>query len=282
MKKFYFLSLATAAVLVIFTALMAIDIKVSAANTTQVVTETEITRQAENTPPTDSWVLYTRAAGTGTFRTGPGSPPAGIGSLEFITPTGADKVFLFNYDHVGTPLSTINAISYWTYRTAGSEQQVTAINIQVDYNGAAPGGFTTLVFEPVYNTSQGSVQNNVWQNWDAFNGGNGIWWSSNPIPSAPNRDTFVTWNTIIASNPDAIIVGGFGVNQGSGNPALTASSDKLSIGYGGDVVTYDFEPYRIAQTRDDCKVGGWQSFKRADGTSFSNQGDCVSYINTGN
>jgi hypothetical protein len=282
MKKIYFLTLAIATVSGIFATLTSFDNKVSAATTTEVVTETEIARQAENTPPTNNWVLYTRLAGNGDFRTGPGTPPLGIGSMEFITPTGSDKVFLFNFDHVGTPLNSIDALSFSTYRTAGSLQQVTALNIQVDANGDAPGGFTTLVFEPVYNTGQGAVQNNVWQSWDAYGGGNAIWWSSNPINAAPNRDTFVTWNTIVAANPGAVIVGGFGINQGSGNPALTAASDKLTIGYGGDLLTYDFEPYRIAQTRDDCKVGGWQSFKRADGTSFRNQGDCVSYINTGN
>ena len=34
-----------------------------AAPTTQVVTESDITRQAENTPPLNNWVLYTRAYG---------------------------------------------------------------------------------------------------------------------------------------------------------------------------------------------------------------------------
>src|SRR5688500_18018345 len=119
----------------------------SAATTTVVVTEADITRQAENTPPTDNWVLYTRTpASTGAFRTGPATPPLGVGSFELVTPTGADKATLFNFDHVGTDLGDVNAISYSTYRTAGSAQQVAALNIQVDYNGAAPGGFTTLVF----------------------------------------------------------------------------------------------------------------------------------------
>jgi hypothetical protein len=282
MKKIYFLTLAIATVSGIFAALTSFDNKVSAATTTEVVTETEIARQAENTPPTNNWVLYTRNAGTGDFRTGPGTLPLGIGSLELVTPTGADKVFLFNYDHIGTPLTSIDAISYWTYRTAGSLEQVTALNIQVDYNGDDPGGFTTLVFEPVYNTDQGAVQNGTWQNWDAYNSGNARWWSTQPIPGVCSFSCFVPWSVIVANNPSATIVGGFGLNQGSGNPALTAASDKLTIGYGGDLLTYDFEPYRIAQTRDDCKVGGWQSFKRADGTLFRNQGDCVSYINTGN
>src|SRR5215211_1851176 len=249
-----------------------------------VVTETEIVRQAENTPPTNNWVLYTRNAGTGTFRVGPGAPPSGVGSLETVTPTGADKVTLFNFDHVGTPLADIDALGYSTYRAANpsdNDAQLPAINIQVDVNGAAPGGFTTLVFEPVYNTSQGAIQDDVWQTWDAYLGGQAIWWSSNPIPSAPNRNTFVSWSTIVAANPDAVIVGGFGINQGSGNPALTASSDVLTIGTNGECVTYDFEPYKVATTAAQCKNGGYSAVKRADGSSFKNQGDCIQYVNTG-
>ena len=32
---------------------------------------------------------------------------------------------------------------------------------------------------------------------------------------------------------------------------------------------------------DDCKEGGWQNFRRADGSVFKNQGDCIQYVNTG-
>ncbi|MFL6255060.1 MAG: hypothetical protein ACJ74T_08545 [Pyrinomonadaceae bacterium] len=246
-----------------------------------VVTNDDISEQPENSTPLKNWVLYKRNAGDGTTRVGPATPPSGIGSYEIVTPTGADKATLFNFDHVGTKLSDIDKIGYSTYRTAGNDQQVTALNIQVDVNGAAPGGFTTLVFEPVYNTAQGAVVSGQWQTWDAYLGGNAIWWSSNPIPGAPNRDTFPTWQTIVALNPDAVIVGGFGLNQGSGNPALTAASDNLSIGYAGSCFTYDFEPYRVATSKDDCKDGGWQRVKTAGGASFKNQGQCVQYVNTG-
>lgn len=249
-----------------------------------VITEDDIVRQAENTPPTNDWVLYTRAAGNGAFRTGPGSPPLGVGSFETVTPTGADKVTLFNFDHVGTPLAEIDRMGYATYRAANpadNDLQLPAINIQVDVNGTAPGGFTTLVFEPVYNTAQGLIQDDTWQTWDAYNGGQAIWWSSNPIPGAPNRDTFVTWDTIVANNPNAVIVGGFGINQGSGNPALTASTDALTIGYDGECVTYNFDPFEVATSKDACKNGGWKTLRRADGSSFKNQGDCIQYVNTG-
>ena len=252
-----------------------------AASTTVVITEDDIVRQPENTPPTNNWVLYNRNAGTGGFQVGPGDPPAGVGSLGLVTPTGADKVFLFNYDYIGTALSAINSLSYATYRTTGSAQQVTALNIQVDFNGAAAGGFTTLVFEPVYNTAQGAVVDGQWQTWDAIYGGQGRWWSTANINGVCAFDCFVAWETIVAQNPDAVVVGGIGVNQGSGNPTLTAAVDYLTIGASGDTTTYDFEPYEVATTQEQCKDGGWESVTRDDGTGFKNQGDCIQYVNTG-
>jgi hypothetical protein len=207
---------------------------------TEVVTEADVTRQVENTTPTDSWVLYTRA-GTpptaGAFGDGPADPPLGAGSFQLTTVTGGEKVFLFNYDHVGTLLTDVDDISYSTYRQAGSAQQVAALNLQVDHNGAADGGFTTLVHEPVYNNGDQPVVDGTWQEWDADGG---RWWSTQPINGQCAGATvacFRTWDQIVASNPDATIVGGIGVNQGSGNGGLVSNVDALTF----DETAYDFE-----------------------------------------
>lgn len=258
------------------------DFATSATGAT-IVTEADVSRQAEDTPPLASWVVYTRNAGSGVFQVGPGNVPEGVGSFGMSTPTSADKVQLFNFDYVGTPLADITAMGYATWRTAGdAASQVPAINLVVDYNGPdVAGGFTTLVFEPVYNTNQGAITDGAWQTWDAFAEGNAVWWSSKAIPGVCDFNCFVTWNTILANNPDATILGGVGVNQGSGNPALVAASDAFVFGVGGTTTTYDFEPYVTATTRDACRNDGWQSARRSDGTSFRNQGDCVSYVQTG-
>src|SRR4051812_33252685 len=162
-------------------ALMAGGIATAGAATVT-VGEGDVARQPENTAPTRNWVIYNRNGGTATFRNGPATPPLGFGSVELSTPTSADKIQVFNYDHVGTPLADVDAMGYSTYRTAGSLLQDTALNIEVDVNGSAAGGFTTLVFEPVYNTDQGVVTSNTWQTWDAYNGASAKWWSTKPIP----------------------------------------------------------------------------------------------------
>src|SRR3954452_2742876 len=106
----------------------------------QIITDAEIARQAENTQPAKNWVLYNRNAGAGTFVVGPSSstsvPPEGIGSLRLSTPTGNDKIFLFNYDQIGKRLADLDRLSYYTWRSSGaSPNQVPALNIEVDPDG---------------------------------------------------------------------------------------------------------------------------------------------------
>ena len=244
------------------------------AATTEQVMESDVTRAVENAPPTDNWMLYTRA-GTpptaGSFVDGPAPTPLGDGSLRLATTTGSEKVFLFNYDHVGTKLSDVDSISYSTYRDEGSAQQVAALNLVIDFNGpAVDGGFSTLVFEPVYNTNQGPVVSDQWQTWTATGSGN--WWSTRAINgqcAGATAPCDKTWDEIVANNPDATVLGGTGVNQGSGNPGLTTNVDAFTF----DETTYDFERTVAPSSKDDCKNGGWQRF---NDPVFKNQGDCVS------
>lgn len=252
----------------------------SASHSLVVVTESDVTRQAEGTAPTDSWVLYTRAgtpASAGAFAAGPDTPPLGAGSFQTTTATPGEKVFLFNFDYAGTALASISALGYSTYQAAATNPvQLPALNVVVDYNGAAEGGFTTLVYEPVYNVDDGPIVSGVWQDWNALEG---RWWSTRAIPGVCAFDCFVEWSAIVAANPDAVVLAGVGINQGSGNGGLSGATDALTIGVGATSVTYDFEAFRVATTMEQCKDGGWQTVKTADGDSFPNQGQCVAYTN---
>src|SRR4051794_18984678 len=208
----------------------------SAAVVTDVVTESDVVRLAEDTPPppTTDWVIYTRTANSlATFVDGPSTtPPAGGGSLKTVTPAAGDKVFVFNYDWVGTKLSDLDAISYSSYRFAppAPAQPLPSLNVEIDMNGGTlqPGDYSVLVFEPINNAAQGAILNNTWQTWNGINSGAARWWSSRPINgqcSGPSALCVRTWSQILANNPNATIIGGFGINQGSGNPGLTGASD---------------------------------------------------------
>lgn len=256
---------------------------ITSATGATVVTDADVSRQAEETPPLKSWVLYIRPDATGTFRVGPGSPPEGVGSLEFFTP-GLSKITLFNFDYDQTPIADFTALAYHTYQSSASVAiQLPSINLTVDFNGpSVEGGFTTLVFEPVYNlVGQGAVLPNVWQDWDGIFAGNAIWWSTRSFGTVCAVACYVTWNQILEQAPNATILLALGLNQGSGSPALTASTDAFVVGVNGHSTTYDFEPFVTASNKGDCKDGGWQNARRSDGSPFKNQGDCVSYTNRG-
>lgn len=218
------------------------------------------------------------------FVSGPGTAPLGVGSLELTTADSTGKQQHLETQQLGSSISSVDAMGYSTYRHSDStaaSHLVPAINMEIFTNASGPNtGYSTLVFEPVYQSGgAAAVQPDQWQSWDAYNGGNAIWWSSRSIPGVCASDCFVSWADIVAANPGATIIS-YGVNQGSGNPGLHANVDALSIGLSGDVTTYDFEPYVVASTKDQCKNGGWQTYTDANGGKFKNQGDCVSYVAT--
>lgn len=189
----------------------------------------------------------TRSGGSVSFVTGPGTAPLGNGSLH-ITTTDANgssnaKAQMFNYSYMNTPLANITALSYSDYRSSSSTNsagQRIGINIEIDKLGSS--GFTTLVFEPIYQSGGiGALASDTWQSWDAINGGNGIWWSSDG--TQVGDQTYFTWAAFNAAYPSAKIVGGLGFNAGSGWTGIAdENADDLSVGVAGNTTIFDFEP----------------------------------------
>ncbi len=196
---------------------------------------------------TDWSTADTRPDGMVNFVSGPGTPPAGCGSLGMSLSLPTAKAQYFNYSYIGTRLEDITALNYWVYRSSASTNnpaQTISLNLEVDYNGDAPDGFTTLVYEPVYQQGGlGAMMTDTWQQWDAYNGGNAIWWSTRPIPGVCAFSCYVSWNDILAANPDAEILGGTGFNIGSGwAGTYRGFADALTIGVSGNNTVYNFEP----------------------------------------
>lgn len=207
--------------------------------------------------------------------------PEGFGdeSLVLKTPESNSKAQVLRTVGEVTLLSNMTS-SYWAYRSSDSADNVVAgqapaLNIEVDVNGLdAEGGFTTLVFEPIYQTGGAeAVVENQWQEWIADDAS--IWWSSNSIPGANTRDDQVTLESIKAENPSAVVLR-YGLNQGGGNQGLVGAVD----GFTFNGATFDFnsvpEPDYV-DNKDECKNGGWKAGLNAD-TNFKNQGDCVSHF----
>jgi len=187
------------------------------------------------------------------FMTGPATPPVGTGSLKVATTGNPSKAQLFNYSYVGRKLSDLTSLTYQTYRDPSSTNsmgQAPALNLEVDYAGTGLT-YTALVFEPIYNTSQGILAPGVWQSWDGL-AGTARWWSSQAIPGVCATSCYVTWATILANNPNARITtatqnfsqyGGLGISLGSGwANVFNGSVDRFAVGFSSVETVYDFEP----------------------------------------
>jgi hypothetical protein len=204
--------------------------------------------------------------------------PGGVGALQLTTnmTTTAKAQYLHA---ANTPLAGVNDLSYYTKQNSPSPAVADpAYQLIVFLNGTT--GFSTLVFEPYQNPLQGPIIPNAWQQWDVDSG---LFWSTRTVvcPNGTVNGTSggpatYTLAQIKALCPNAAVIG-FGVNIGSNNPGYNVETDLFN--FNGTI--YDFEPFDVATDKDECKDDGWQNATRADGTPFRNQGDCVSYTNTG-
>lgn len=247
---------------------------------TSIVNETTPGKPGTWTTP---WTEFNRANGDVSVSSDYGAPADfGKGALKIVTttdstPTGDSKTTLFTSKYGNMPLDQITALSYYTFRdsasTAVEKRQVPALNVEIDTNGFdISGGFSTLVFEPVYNDQQQAITEDVWQKWEA--GDSARWWSSAPINGMSDRNTFLTLAEIKANNPNAV-VGKIGINQGGGNAGLIAASDGLTV----NTDTYNFEGSVTLANKDQCKNNGW---KDSTDPVFKNQGECVSKFSSQN
>jgi hypothetical protein len=208
------------------------------------------------------------------------SAPGGIGALQLTTDaTTTSKAQSMHGANV--PLSGVTELSYWTKQVsapfAGGDPSYQLPVCLGGVVGTTCMGFTTFVYEPYQN---GVVSPGTWQFWDVDAG---QFWSSRSYSSGScvvvaggGGAPFYTLSGLQAACPSAVAVG-FGVNIGSNNPSYNVYADLVNF----NGTEYDFEPYAVAVTRDECKNGGWMTFRRADGSTFLNQGDCIQYVNTG-
>ena len=226
-------------------------------------------------------------AATGSLVAGPATPPLGIGSARLLAPTSSDGQIFALAAYQGTKLAEITALQYSTFVTSGGPPQAIALqfNIDSDVTDGNTGFQGRLVFEPYQGAPAGTVVQGVWQIWNPM--AQGRWWGSGnpatrPISAACPQSSPCTWQQIVSAFPNAGIhptAGAVIFKAGSGWTNFDGNVDAFTIGVSGKSTTYDFEP--VATNKDACQNGGWQNVYRANGSPFKNQGDCVSYTNTG-
>ena len=176
--------------------------------------------------------------------TGPATPPLGVGSAQLATAPGQgdSSAQIVTSAFNGLSLSSLSALSYYTYDTANNGQQFPYMKISLS-NG------DDLFFEPPYQTpatgnpalpDQGATVMNQWQQWNALVGG---WWDNNGIfnpgvsePGSPGVDSIANY---ITAAGDATITGiSLRVGYASPDDNFNGYVDSVTI----NNTTYDFEP----------------------------------------
>jgi len=199
--------------------------------------------------------------------------PLPTGALQLLTDntTVAKAAYLKD---ASVPLSSVTELSYATKQVSGPPTADPSYQLLIDLNGAAPGGFTTLVYEPYWN---GTVVPGTWQTWDVDSG---LFWSSRTfsegtcmVVNGAGGPPFYTLAGLQATCPDAVTLS-FGVNVGSFNPNYNVETD--AVNFNG--TTYDFELTNEPLTKEQCKDEGYKNYTDAEGNPFKNQGQCVKYV----
>jgi hypothetical protein len=220
------------------------------------------------------WMKDEQYLGEIRFANGPSTPPLHKGSLEFDAPVNghARHVRMRNSEYAGIRLSSITELSYSTFiQKAGANRDAPLLVLLVDttndgiedthlsfvprfQNPNDTTGFPTKYgwFKPKKTNDKSirwqlTIQQKVWQNWDALHGA----WHTWPAPGAKKFDAnppLLSLASFIAQHPNARIVNdklGGGVRlQAGGIPMadnFIGNADAFAIGINGKTTIYDFE-----------------------------------------
>jgi hypothetical protein len=199
-------------------------------------------------------------------------PVTSSGNATTVNPNAAQLTSVcYGYGGVfvnfpgGTPLSQLSSLSTnytMTQGTCGGG----APRFEVDLSS---GDFFLVNFgaQPF-----GGCSANTFSSTDAV--ANGAW-------SFDNGNTYMTYAQVEAAYgtqalADVAIIDDGGWSQGSPSFAQQALIQNWNVNG-----TVFFAPPTTPTSKDQCKNGGWKNYTDANGTSFKNQGDCVSYVATG-
>ena len=219
------------------------------------------------------------------FVPGPGTPPAGKGSVRFDN-TGSERWNVATSQFKDTKIADLRKINFSTYQPStnpGNPQYSVYLNFDVDFDG--PGGNSAyqgrLVYVPRTN---GTVLQNTWQKWVSLADGAQWTWSrlasnGNQWPDG-NANANRTWQDIVAAFPNATISGQLLFRSGEPYPdGFTGYLDRLVFKMKGErKVGFDLEPSLKPSAESDCKNGGWKTF---NDPSFNSQRQCEKFVQYG-
>ncbi len=228
----------------------------------QVVTQASLTA----TPNLTQWFFYqdTSPEGInntlGSFVKGPGTPPSGVGSAQIST-SGLSRPNLATYQFSGTPLASINELKFSTYNPSagnpGSPNRSGYLHFNVDFNGTDTWQ-RRLVYVP---SANGTVVQDSWQEWDAYNNGSALWSYSGGTwpagigePGTTPGTTAKSWSTILSTYPGVrirVTDSFLGIRVGEPySDGYTENIDKFVFGTASATTVFDFEPEAVVVDLD--------------------------------
>lgn len=226
------------------------------AQTTEVVKPSTLESNIFNAVSSGKWYLYNDENDTidntlGTFVTGPGTPPAGIGSVQ-ISVSGTQRRNIATSRFGGVPLADITTLRFSTYNPSagngGSPNRSGYLHFNVDFDGVDDTTYQNrLVFVP---SDNGVVVQDTWKEWNAIGiAGETLWRYSGatwPGDGLPGLTTPKTWSAIIAqyggirTHPFFAFIG-VRVGEPYAN-GYTENIDAFKFGTASGTTTFDFEP----------------------------------------
>jgi hypothetical protein len=200
----------------------------------------------------------------------------GYGSLN-VLPIGADPLAKFiGENFVRTNIANVNSISFDFLMGAGAtDPQQFYMNVYTNFAESSQTKFYDCRYDVLAtvgsNATWTTVSFDPTQNYPVATRNT----SPHACPASPSlMDNFGAGSHLRAI---AITLG----DSSSSDLGYDGYFDKVVVNTTAGTTTYDFEPYLVPTNANQCKNGGWQTYRRADGTTFRNQGDCIQYVNNG-
>jgi hypothetical protein len=207
------------------------------------------------------WAFLNEGAnGTGVYVNGPGTPPAGRGSvLLSIDGNGREAIATNTYQ--GQALSSLTRLQYSTYQAfSGSPNETLILAFDVDYDStdSSTAYQGRLVYVPSADPGN-TITPRTWQTWNTQNGTT-AWYSSatgasafrpivadQPQANPPcTQTTFCSWSDVLSNYPNARIrpsVGPLLVRAGGPvTGGFVGAADNVIVGINGNDFENNFEP----------------------------------------
>ncbi len=200
----------------------------------------------------DKWFMYNDTNDTvdntlGTFVAGPGTPPFGANSIQFVLAASPlDRKNIATYQFAGTPLSSITEMKYGAYSHSGvaGPNESPYLNFNIDFTGSSVVFQKRIAYVPSQN---GGVPQDTWNSFDTIQSGNAKWVYSGatwPAPNAIPGTSPKTWTQILADYPSARILPSdswLGIRVGEPGPTgYIGNVDFFTIATSSGPTTYDF------------------------------------------